>query len=49
VLFEVAEDRLLESSAVCSKAMREVVRARGALVVGVEAGKTWADLEPVTL
>ncbi len=47
VLFEVAEDQLAETAAVCSQAMRRAFELEVPLVVGVEAGKTWADLEPV--
>jgi DNA polymerase I-like protein with 3'-5' exonuclease and polymerase domains len=34
---------------VCARAMRQVFELEVPLVVGVEAGKTWADLEPLTL
>jgi DNA polymerase-1 len=47
VLFEVAEAELQESARVCSEAMKQCFALEVPLVVGVEAGKTWADLEPV--
>jgi DNA polymerase-1 len=47
VLFEVAESELRESMRVCSEAMRHAFELEVPLVVGVEAGKTWADLQPV--
>ncbi len=47
VLFEVPEDELQRAAAVCSEAMRNAFVLEVPLVVGVEAGKTWADLEPV--
>jgi DNA polymerase-1 len=49
VLFEVAEDELEEAARVCSEAMPHAFELVVPLVVGVEAGKTWADLEPVRL
>lgn len=49
VLFEVAEAELTASAKVCSEAMRHAFELEVPLVVGIEAGKTWADLEPVTL
>ncbi|HVE85740.1 MAG TPA: DNA polymerase A family protein, partial [Myxococcales bacterium] len=49
VLFEVAEAELLESARVCSHAMRHCFELEVPLTVGVEAGKTWADLERVDL
>jgi len=45
ILFEVAEDELAESARVCSDAMTNAFQLEVPLVVGVEAGKTWADLE----
>ncbi|MEY4580601.1 MAG: hypothetical protein RL701_5304 [Pseudomonadota bacterium] len=45
ILFEVAEDELAESAHVCSEAMSHAFALEVPLVVGVEAGKTWADLE----
>ncbi len=49
VLFEVAESELQQSAAVCARAMLHAFELEVPLVVGVEAGKTWADLEPLTL
>ena len=49
VLFEVAEDQLLETARVCAQAMRHAYELEVPLTVGVEAGKTWADLEPVAV
>jgi DNA polymerase-1 len=49
VLFEVAEAELLESARVCAEAMKHCFELEMPLTVGVEAGKTWADLEPVSL
>ncbi|MBL9023468.1 MAG: hypothetical protein JNL21_14820 [Myxococcales bacterium] len=48
VLFEVPEDELARAAEVCSQAMRHAFELEVPLVVGVEAGKNWADLEPVT-
>jgi DNA polymerase-1 len=48
VLFEVAEAELHQSAEVAARAMRNVFELEVPLVVGVEAGKTWADLQPVT-
>jgi DNA polymerase-1 len=47
VLFEVPEDELDRAAEVCSNAMRHAFELEVPLVVGVEAGKNWADLEPV--
>lgn len=47
VLFEVAEAELAESAHACADAMRHSFELEVPLVVGVEAGKTWAELEPV--
>jgi DNA polymerase-1 len=47
ILFEVAESELEESAKVCSEAMKHAFELDVPLVVGVEAGKTWADLEPL--
>jgi DNA polymerase-1 len=50
VLFEVRQDELAESARVAADAMRSAFAPLEVpLVVGVEAGKTWADLEPVAL
>jgi DNA polymerase-1 len=47
ILFEVAESELHESAAVCAHAMSHAFELEVPLVVGVEAGRTWADLEPL--
>jgi len=47
VLFEVAEAELQQAASVCSNAMRHAFELEVPLLAGVEAGKTWADLEPV--
>jgi len=47
VLFEVPEDELPRAAQVCAHAMRSAFALEVPLVVGVEAGRTWADLEPV--
>lgn len=47
ILFEVAEAELAESARICADAMRHAFELEVPLVVGVEAGKTWADLEPI--
>jgi DNA polymerase-1 len=47
ILFEVAESELTESAALCADAMTSAFQLEVPLVVGVEAGKTWADLEPL--
>ena len=47
VLFDVPESELAEASRICSHAMRHAYELEVPLVVGVEAGKNWADLEPV--
>src|SRR5918996_498141 len=49
VLFEVAEPEVHQAASVCARAMRQVFELEVPLVVGVEAGKTWADLEPLAL
>lgn len=48
VLFEVPETELERAAKVCSDAMRGAFTLEVPLVVGVEAGKNWADLAPVT-
>jgi DNA polymerase-1 len=48
ILFEVAESELAASAALCADAMTHAFELEVPLVVGVEAGKTWADLEPLT-
>ncbi|AKU93633.1 DNA polymerase I [Labilithrix luteola] len=47
VLFDVPENQLERAAQVCSEAMRHAYELEVPLVVGVEAGKNWADLEPV--
>jgi DNA polymerase-1 len=47
ILFEVAESELAEAARICAHAMSHAFELEVPLVVGVEAGKTWADLEPV--
>jgi DNA polymerase-1 len=49
VLFEVPERELHEAARVCSHAMRHAFELQIPLSVGVEAGKTWADLSPLSL
>ncbi|MBL8953180.1 MAG: hypothetical protein JNK82_20550 [Myxococcaceae bacterium] len=47
VLFEVPEAELELTARVCSHAMRHAFELEVPLVVGVEAGPNWADLEKV--
>lgn len=47
VLFEVPEDELERAARVTSTAMRHAFELEVPLVVGVEAGRTWADLERI--
>jgi DNA polymerase-1 len=47
ILFEVAETELAEAARICAHAMSHAFELEVPLVVGVEAGKTWADLEPL--
>jgi DNA polymerase I len=49
VLFEVPEAELAVAARVTATAMRHAFELEVPLVVGVEAGRTWADLEPVKL
>jgi DNA polymerase-1 len=49
VLFDVPEAELAEAAGVCSGAMRHAFELEVPLAVAVEAGKNWADLEPVLL
>jgi DNA polymerase-1 len=49
VLFEVPEAELAVAARVTATAMRHAFELEVPLVVGVEAGRTWADLEPVHL
>jgi len=47
VLFEVPETELHAAAQVAAAAMRHAYELEVPLVVGVEAGRNWADLEPV--
>jgi DNA polymerase-1 len=47
VLFDVPEAELAACARVCARAMKRAYDLEVPLVVGVEAGKNWADLEPV--
>ena len=47
VLFDVPEAELLECARACAHAMKHAYELEVPLVVGVEAGKNWADLETV--
>ena len=47
VLFDVRETQLTEAARVASHAMRHAFELAAPLVIGVEAGRTWADLEPL--
>jgi DNA polymerase-1 len=47
VLFDVPEAELAKAARICSEAMKHAYELEVPLVVGVEAGKNWADLEPV--
>ena len=49
VLFEVPETELAVAARIAATAMRHAFELEVPLVVGVEAGRTWADLEPVEL
>jgi DNA polymerase-1 len=49
VLFEVAEPELHQAAAVCAHAMRHAFELEVPLAVSVEAGRTWADLQPLQL
>jgi DNA polymerase-1 len=49
VLFEVPEAELEIAARVAATAMRHAFELEVPLVVGVEAGRTWADLEPVAI
>ena len=48
-LFDVPEAELAEAARLASEAMRNAYALEVPLVVGVEAGPNWADLERVTL
>ncbi|MDX2090739.1 MAG: DNA polymerase [Kofleriaceae bacterium] len=49
VLFEVPEEELHRAARVAADAMRHAFELEVPLVLGVEAGRNWADLEPVAL
>jgi DNA polymerase-1 len=49
VLFEVPADELVAAAGLAAHAMRHAFELEVPLVVGVEAGATWADLEPVAV
>lgn len=49
VLYEVPAEELQEAARVTSHAMRHAFELEVPLVVGVEAGPNWADLEPVVV
>jgi DNA polymerase-1 len=49
VLFDVPEAELEKAARVCSDAMKHAYELEVPLRVGVEAGKNWADLEPLTV
>ncbi|MBX3201464.1 MAG: hypothetical protein KF894_25230 [Labilithrix sp.] len=49
ILFDVPEAELETAARTCSEAMQHAYELEVPLVVGIEAGKNWADLEPVTL
>ncbi|MCX5746351.1 MAG: DNA polymerase [Proteobacteria bacterium] len=49
VLFDVPEAELATAARVASHAMRHAFELEVPLVVGVEAGRNWADLEPIVV
>lgn len=49
ILSEVAEDELGATARLCADAMRTCFALEVPLVVGVEVGKNWADLEPLVV
>ncbi|MBK7861317.1 MAG: hypothetical protein IPJ65_22435 [Archangiaceae bacterium] len=49
VLFDVPEPELQQAAKLCAEAMKHAFELEVPLKVGVEAGKNWADLEPVKL
>jgi DNA polymerase-1 len=49
VLFDVPVGELADAARVASTAMRDAFALVVPLIVGVEAGPNWADLEPVEL
>lgn len=48
VLFDVPEAELTKAARVCAEAMKSAYALEVPLVVGVEAGKNWADLEKIS-
>lgn len=48
VLFEVSEAELDQAATVCADAMRHAYELEVPLTVGIWAGKTWADIEPIS-
>lgn len=49
VLFDVPEPELDVAAKVCADAMRHAFELEVPLVVGVEAGPNWADIEPIAI
>ncbi|HSS03192.1 MAG TPA: DNA polymerase [Kofleriaceae bacterium] len=49
VLFQVPEAELADAARICATAMRHAFELEVPLVVGVEAGPNWADLERVAI
>ena len=49
VLFDVPQAELAKAARICADAMKHAYALEVPLVVGVEAGKNWADLEPLAL
>jgi DNA polymerase-1 len=47
VLFEVPEAELADAARICADSMKNAYALEVPLVVGVEAGKNWADLESI--
>ena len=47
VLFEVPRDELAGAAGIAAEAMRRAFALEAPLRVGVEAGSSWADLEPL--
>ena len=49
VLFDVAEEEMMDAARIAADAMRHAFELEVPLVVGVEAGKNWADLESISI